>query len=196
MPAPLYQVSDYVLALQALLPRGRAWPRDSDATITSVVQGLAPTYQRSNQRANDLLVQAFPSTAYELLGEWESTLGLPNKYNPAANTAAARQAQVVAALTDTGGQSVAYFIGLAARLGHTITITQFRPYRVSDPVNGPIRGVAWAYAWQINVPMSEITDSTVEDDVEATLATWDNAALLAVVDHYKPAHTAPFFVYS
>jgi uncharacterized protein YmfQ (DUF2313 family) len=195
MPAPLFSAADYVAAFQSLLPRGRAWPRDSDATITQLLQGLAKIYERSNGGANQLLVDAFPATAYQLLGEWESTLGLPSRYSAAPTTTGERQSQVVAALTDTGGQSVAYFVGLAAKLGYAITITHFKPYSVRAPVNAPIYGKAWAHAWQINVSLNTVLGLSVESTVDESIAVWDNTALVAAINRYKPSHTIPILSY-
>lgn len=195
MRAPSFAASDYAAAFQNLLPRGRAWPRDTDTVMSSVSKALALTYERSNASANQLLVETFPSTTFELLGEWESTLGLPSKYAYSAGTDEDRQAQVVSALTDVGGQSAAYFIGLAGKLGLAITITQFRPYRVSDPVNSPIYGLSYAHSWQVNAPGS-VVYSYVTDDVDSAIASWSNAALLAVINAYRPAHTVVAFNYS
>ncbi|WP_197520275.1 putative phage tail protein, partial [Paraburkholderia tropica] len=54
------------------------------------------SYERSTSRANYLLIDSFPPTAYELLPEWESTLGLPDPCAGEAPTIPQRQAQVLA----------------------------------------------------------------------------------------------------
>ncbi len=172
MAAPLFAVNDYVRALQALLPRGAAWPRDSDATLTAAIRGLAGIYAYTNQRANNLLVVAFPATVDDMLPEWNETLGLPAATGYTGSDLSTQQAQVVAALTDSGGQSAAYFIALAARLGLTITINGYRPWTVDDPVDAPIYGPAWAHAWQVSAT-----------------ADGDYSALHALFERYKPAHT-------
>jgi uncharacterized protein YmfQ (DUF2313 family) len=45
---------------------------------SQVLYGLAKSYERETARANNLLVDSFPLTTYELLPEWESSLGLPD----------------------------------------------------------------------------------------------------------------------
>lgn len=195
MTAPLFRAADYVSAMQALLPRGRAWPRDADATQTKTLNGLAVTYERNNARANQLLVDAFPATAYELLGEWESALGLPGIFGATPISIQDRQAKVVAALTDTGGQSVAYFTGLAATLGYPITITHFKPFSVRSTVNLPIYGQQWAHAWQVNAPSINAMDFDVESSVEDSIEVWDNSTLEAVFKRYAPGHTVVIFSY-
>lgn len=177
MPAPAYSVADYTAAIQALLPRGRVWPRDPDATLTQVAAALAAIYQRSNARANYLLVDAFPATAVELLPEWESTLGVPGPYGVLAGTVAGQQTQVVAALKAVGSQSRAYFIGLIASFGRTATITDYTRYTVRRPVNAPIYGDNWAHSWLVTITGSSYPQ------------------LEALVTLYAPAHTIVAFNY-
>lgn len=198
MAAPNYEASDFLRALQALMPRGRAWPREPDAVMTQVLTGLVQAYARHTARSNYLLVDAFPATAVELLPEWEATLGLPDPCAGPAPTVAARQAQVVARLTNSGGQSSQYFIEYAARLGYTITITEFAPARVGvSRVGQPLNGRDWAFAWQINAPLNTITRSRAGiARAGEPLAAWGNAVLECEIQEIVPAHTIPIFAYS
>ena len=191
MPAPAYAAQDYVVAAQALIPRGRAWPREPDATQTAVLRGLAGSSAASNVAANTLLVEAFPGTAVALLAEWEASLGLPGIYGVTPGTVAARQAAVVAALIDTGGQSIPYFIALAASLGFTvtITITLFRPYSVNMSVIAPIYSDEWAHVWAVEAPVSiAVTYAPMVDIVQST-PNFGNPLLEAVLAKFKPAQT-------
>ena len=172
MAAPLFSVSDYVGALQALLPRGLAWPRDASSGQTALLTGLAPSLNRINADAIQLLVDAFPATVDAMLPEWNATLGLPGATGYTGSDLPTQQAQVVTSLTDSGGQSAAYFIGLAARLGLTITISGYRPWNVDSTVDAPIYGLDWAHAWRVS--------STLPGDY---------SALHALFERYKPAHT-------
>ena len=176
MSAPPYSSDDYLAALQALLPRGAAWSRDADATLTKVLRGLGANFADTTARANNLLVVAFPATVDDLLPEWNETLGLPGLTGYTGSDLPTQQAQVVAALTATGGQSAAYFVSLAGALGIPIQINGYRPYRVNDHVNDPIYGAPWAHAWRVTV-------LTADDD----------SALVALFNLYKPAHTTVLF---
>jgi len=191
MRAPLYTTADYVTRLQALLPRGRAWPRDASSVQAAVLAGLAESTAASNAAANQLLVDAFPATTVAFLAEWEAALGLPGPYGTLPGSTAGRQAAIVTALTNTGGQSKAYFIALAAALGMTITISEFVPYSVSQPVNTPIAGDQWAHSWQVNASVSigiSYTPPAGLDIVQATPG-FGNPLLEALLSAYKPAHT-------
>lgn len=168
---PLYGAVEYLRALQALLPRGRAWPRDADAVLTSLLAGFAEPFAGSNAAASSTLRSAFPATADALLTEWESSLGLPRPGTSLPDTDDGRRASVVAALTVAGSQSVPYFVSLAARMGHFIVIETYRPTRVTDSVMRPLYGDEWAHAWT------------------ATSADPPDSALNAALADAAPAHT-------
>lgn len=74
----LFTTDDYRQALQALIPTGRAWPRDPDTVQYAVLRSLAASYQRSDSDALSILSGAFPKTATVMLPEWEEALGLPD----------------------------------------------------------------------------------------------------------------------
>jgi uncharacterized protein YmfQ (DUF2313 family) len=196
MPAPNYSAADYLGALQKLLPRGRVWPRDPDAQQTAILSGFTPVFARLNARANNLLVDAFPSTTYELLPEWEETLGLPDPCAGAAPTTQQRVAQVVARLTATGGQSVAYYTTVAAALGYAITITQFVPSRFGKTFGTLFGGTAWAFAWQVNAPTFTIAALQFGGSFGTPFASWGNNVLQCELQRFAPAHTIVLFSYS
>ena len=215
MAAPNYQAADFVAAMQALLPRGAAWPRDPSATLTAVIAGLAGVYQQSTSDANQLLIQSFPATVNEMLLEWQETLGLlpsssgetdatvDSPVNQALAAAAGyaltlpqKQALVVAALTDTGGQSIPYFIALAAAIGITITITEFTRYTVGLSVITPISDDAWASVWQVNAPIASAISYTSTADVVQATPGFGSPTLEVLLGAYKPAHTVVITSYS
>jgi len=198
MSAPNYSAADYLSAMQALMPRGRVWPKESDATQTKALSGLVQVYARTNARANNLLVDAFPASTEELLPEWEATLGLPDPCAGVSPTIQQRQAQVLARFIAQGGQSVAYFTQIAATLGYTITITQFAPFRFGQSTFGtPLYSTAWAFAWQVNAPTFSVQKFKFGVDVFGEpFAFWSNNVLQCELQRYAPAHTYLLFKYS
>lgn len=175
-PPPLYTQDQYASLMVSLFPQGPVWPRETDSTLYMTCAGLALVYNRTNSRANYLLTDSFPSTAVELLPDWENTLGLPGRFGYTGTDVPTRQRQVVAALTDSGGQSIAFFVNKAAQMGFTISIIQYTSGSVESPVDFAMYDAAWAFAWEVNVPIG--TDTTT---------------LAAMLDAYKPAHTTYFF---
>ncbi len=198
MSAPSYSSADFLRAMQALMPRGRVWPKDQDAVQTQVLSGISQSFARHTERSNYLLVDAFPGTSVELLPEWEATLGLPDPCAGPAPTVASRQAQVVARLAGGGGQSTQFFIRYAELLGYTITITEFAPARVGvSRVGLPLNGVDWAFAWKINAPLETVAQSRVGTArAGEPLASWGNAVLECELLSRVPAHTIPIFAYT
>ncbi|MBW9102960.1 YmfQ family protein [Paraburkholderia phenoliruptrix] len=197
MPAPNLTAADFLVALQALMPRGRVWPRDRDAVQTRTLAGCAPTYARLTARANELLVDGFPATAYELLPEWESSLGLPDPCAGPAPTIPQRQAQVVARLANSGGQSVQYFIEFAAQLGYTIKIEQFMQARAGLLKAGdPCYGRDWSFAWKVSAPPTTIVRAKAGSMAAGDpLAAFGNAVLECEIRALMPAHTVVLFAY-
>ncbi|CAN7422830.1 YmfQ family protein [Paraburkholderia hospita] len=198
MLAPNYTAADFLKALQGLLPRGRIWPRAADAVQTQVLSGLAQSYARATARANYLLTDAFPATTYELLPEWESTLGLPDPCAGVAPTIAQRQAQVLARFVGVGGPTIQSLTAFAANLGYTVTINQFVEARAGQLHAGdPCNGTAWSFAWQVNAPINTVTIATAGAMAAGDpLASWGNTVLECEMKAVMPAHTIPIFAYA
>lgn len=194
MAAPTYTVSDFAGALHRLMPRGHVWPRDLDTTQAKAMQGLGASFSRSAGRAVDLLTDAFPATTYELLPEWENTLGLPGSCGAVAGaTIQDRQLAVVNALTDSGDQSAAYFIRIAARLGYSISIKTFGRYTVSSSVAEAITDASWAFTWEVTSAGYSISPFTVTSTVADSLSAWAEFPLGCLLQRIKPAHTTLIF---
>lgn len=195
--APVYQAADFLAALQACMPRGKVWPKDADAVQTQTLQGLSTPFQQHNDRANFLLTDAFPPTAVELLPDWESTLGLPDPCAGTQPSIATRQAQVLARFAGIGGQSQAYFISYAAKLGFTVTIKQYQPFRMGQSRMGDqLGGSEWAFVWDVNAPLNTVQRFTMgQSAMGDPLASWGNDVLQCELSGFAPAHTFPRFTY-
>ena len=123
---------DYADAMQALLPLGQAWPRDWEGVLMRVVRGLTRIWGDFELRASHLLEQeSDPRLTIELLPDWERNWGLPDPCYVAPQSIAERQFALVQRMTIEGAQSREFFIGIAADIGYTITITEYRPFRVA-----------------------------------------------------------------
>src|SRR5262245_6166360 len=121
---------DYAHALLSLLPQGQAWPKAPDSTLTLTVNGLAEYWGFVDGRTADLLErESDPRATFELLTDWERNWGLPDPCikNPPSDIRLRRIA-LVEKMTMLGGQSRGFFIGVAAKLGYTVTISEHAPY--------------------------------------------------------------------
>lgn len=190
---------DYLSQLQALLPQGPAWPRDQDAVLTRLLAAFAEEFARIDGGANQLLEEADPRTTNALLTDWERVAGL-SAISPADGSLLSteqRRANLKGRLTERGGQSRAYFIALAANMGFTITITEFREWNVGMDVDAPLYGSDWNFAWQVNAPTVTAEEWSVDSDVDASFAVWFEGLLLEMaLAEDKPAHTVLLVNYS
>lgn len=188
----------YRRALLSLLPQGKAWPRDEDSVLSLLALGLATVYERTSDRAGQLVVDAFPATTVELLGEWESTLGLPDPCAGDNPTLQQRVGQVVSRLLDNGGQSLAALQSFAADLGYTVTVTNDAPFRVGQSHVGDHLGRDdWSSTWAANAALVNVIPFRVgRSAVGEPLASWGNETLECELAERAPAHSVPQFRYS
>lgn len=197
MAAPTYSASDFASAIHALMPRGLVWPRDAASVQSQVIAGLSPAVSQHTLADNNLLVDAFPLTAVQLLTEWEETLGLPDPCAGESPTLIGRQQQVVARLTNSGGQSIPYFVAFAKALGYTVTVTEYAPFRAGQSRAGQPTGTQdWFFTWQINAPLNTVTYFTAgQATAGQALGSWGSAVLQCELTTIKPAHTYLNFGY-
>ena len=194
----LFTTDDYRQALQALIPNGRAWPRDPDTVQAAVLRSLAASFQRSDNDALGILSGAFPQTATIMLPEWEKALGLPDDCSIGeVDTIAKRQNAIVSKFISTGGQSKSYFIGIAKALGYNITIKEYRPARSGLSVCGDgLNGDDWPFVWLVegeetNISYARVGLSYCGDP----LRSWGNRQLECRLSALSPSYTMVKFGY-
>lgn len=192
------KAEQYRLALQALLPPGRAWTRESEAELTGLLDALAAEFGRIDDRVTSLLDEADPRTTKEMLTDWERVAGLPDPCLGTPETNAMRREVLMAKLVAQGGQSRKYFIDLAASLGYTIQIQEYFPFRVNhSSVGQPLSNdPSWRHAWQVDSPETTTKHFSVgNSSVGEPLRTWGNEMLECAITQRKPAHTIVLFAY-
>lgn len=124
--------ADYADAMQTLLPRGQAWPRWLKAVLMQVVTGLTRIWGDFELMASKLLeVDSDPRLTIDLLPDWERNWGLPDPCYAAPTSLDERHLALLMRMTIEGGQSREFFIGIAASLGYSITITEYRPFFIA-----------------------------------------------------------------
>ena len=173
-----YSADQFLTQLQALLPIGRAWPRESGAQMTQLLAAMAEEYARADGRGIDLLTELDPRTTVEMIGDWETLLGLPDACTPIADTLEDRRLAVIQRLVSLGGQSRAFFVDLADRLGYLAEVEEHAEAQIGDHIGDRLNGVAWAFAWTLRT-LPPIAD--------------DPFGLQCQVRRGKPAHTEVLF---
>lgn len=185
----------YARMLKALLPRGALWRLESDSVISRVLLAIGDELARIDTRADDFLREIHPPTTSELLADFERTYGLPDPCLGESPSTAQRVASLLAKIASTGGQTPAYYIGIAEALGFTITIDEFHYHDVEDDVDDPITGEEWVFTWRVNSALETVIHLSVEDTVDDALAWFGNEQLECVLEELKPAHTTILFAY-
>lgn len=144
----------YLAQLQALLPPGDAWPRQTNTTLTRLLSAIADELARVDARGDQLFGEAIPAATLELLSDWERIAGLPDACSTElATTIAERRQDVVSVLTRQGGSSRAWFIAFAARLGYEVEIDEFRPFVAGLSCCGDqlLGGHSVRHTWRVRV---------------------------------------------
>ena len=184
----------YVGQLLALLPHGRAWPREPGTALRALLDGLAEEYARIDRRGEELLTETDPRSATELLPDWERLLGLPDECSAIGATLRARRRAAHHKLTGVAGLDEAAIVQAAAELGYTITITQLNQ-AMADAVQGiDTTGGRWRFVWWVNFDAPVEYFNTLSG-VDEPLATYGRSAELECrIRAIAPAHTYPVFV--
>jgi len=195
--AALHSIDDYRDQLVALLPPGAAWITEPGSTRWQLLTALAAELARIDARAADLREEADPRDTAELLPDWERVAGLPDPCAGQASTLAERRQRLVRALTARGGQSRAYFIGVAAKLGFAVTIEEFRPFLCTSDCDDALNPAAagWPFVWRVRAPAETVRPFTANSGCNEPLNAWGNQILECVIGRLKPAHTTVFFAY-
>lgn len=204
--------ASYLTYMQDLLPRGQAWVRRVSSWLTIVLDIIAGELARIHGRALDLLNEADPRTASELLPDWERNAGLPDGCSAVSTTIQERRVALHQKLTSGGGQSNAYWLSIAERLGYEIGITERRPFTCGrdqcgrDRIEGPnstiivglVDDMRVRFHWSIKVLGPRVTYFLcgVSECGIDTLAKFTRAEDLECMLHrLKPAHAELVFSY-
>lgn len=190
-------VENYVQQLQNLLLIGKAWTRNVDSVLTSLLKGIAKEFARVDARADDLIRESDPRTTSELLEDWERVADLPDQCVTVTQTIEQRRVALTSKLTMQGGQSRKYFINLAASMGYAgATIDEYRPMNCNDDCNDALYSADDRYFWTINLPStSGIFVMNCNGSCNDSLQAWGDEAIECRINKYKPAHTTAIFAY-
>ena len=191
--------AEYREQLKQLLPPGQAFPRDPGTTLHDLLDGMSVELARVDERGFTLPLEANPATTTELLVDWERVAGLPDRCSGVLEeTIQGRRNSLLAKLASTGGQSIAYFISIAAALGYEVTITEFKPFRGGVSVVGDaLTNGDWQFAWQVNCPETTVLAFRAGlSAVGEPLRSWGTGSLECKIRQLAPAHTIPIFAYA
>lgn len=185
----------YTRVMLSMLPRGALWSRDPDTVRGRVYAAHAAELARIDALLEQLLSERSPRTAFALLAEWETALGLPDECTGTAVTIAERRAAALARLIATGGQSPAYFVEVAKALGYDITITQYRGRWYGLAKTGGTYGTAdHHFTWKVTCTTGTTRPRRYGQAYYGEpYTTWGNYPLVCMIRRLAPAHTTVLF---
>ena len=184
--------------------------------MADLLTAFATEFARIEQRAADLLRESDPRFALELLDAWESALGLPDPCTGPLTETTARRGAILARLTRLGGAAPAFLEQLAATIGYTVRVVEFRPFEVGrsgagEPLTnhqipfevgrsgaGDPLSNRQAWLWTVDVVAPTATIRRFEVGASGageSLASWRNDLLECTLRQVAPAHVLMRFVY-
>lgn len=188
---------DYRALLSSLAPPGEAFPHSPDSEWQQLLGALAEEFARIDRRIADLFDEANPEASNEMLVDFERLLDLPGPCDQLPETIQERRAAAHAKLIRVGGQSPAYFKGLAESLGYDVTVTEFRPFRAGFSEAGDsLTNDNWLHHWFVNAAGTAVFDfSAGQSAAGEPVASWGESQLECSIEQLKPAHTNVSFTY-
>jgi uncharacterized protein YmfQ (DUF2313 family) len=146
--------------LLALLPGGK-WMKHPGTVTYKLFSALAVEFARAAERTVDLRAESIPGRPVEMIGEWESDLGLPDPSLPAPSTLEQRQALVESKLLENRGHSQADVEAIALSLGYDhLTFTRYYPFEYGVSEFGePLNNDYWAHVVTITLRYGDLDEA-------------------------------------
>lgn len=181
------------------LPPGWIWRRDRDSLIAALLTPLAGGIADVEAMAEEMLHEVDPRLASVCLTDFERVLGPdPCGRDTSMMSLADRRQLAHQRWTGRGGASRPYFIGLAAKRGVTITISENRVSYAGEMVAGDeLVEPPEQFIWTVH--LSGITDEVLFEagDGQAGDRLYDLTIndIECDIRRLKPAHTEVVFDY-
>lgn len=153
--APLLDVTADLLpafadAARAMAPHGRAWNLRDGSVLMQVLTSLARAALDVEMHLRHFRVETTPDTAFELLAEWERSLGLPDDCRGPLTSADDRRAAVVARLVGLQGSSEPELLAYLAALGFAVSIRHYKVCRTEFwQIGEPLLDPAWQFTIEV-----------------------------------------------
>ena len=124
-------VDAYREQIGALLPRGRAWPRERDTTLGATIEAIAQELAEIDLQAVRLLDELLAGRTSDLLTDWEADVGLPDACSRLASTLSERRAAVLGKIVTQPTLNPTSYEAIAAAFGVDIVVEEFDEVRAA-----------------------------------------------------------------
>jgi len=184
--------------LLSYIPPGWLWPREPGSLLAALLWPMAAGVSILEKMAEDMMPEIDPSTAVLCLPDFERVLG-PDPCGRDVSTLPLNKRQEIshARWTGRGGQSLPYYIDLAAKRGVTIEIEEFTLSRAGvlqagdELVNHPQQ-----YSWVVKLALGEWDVFRAGEHTAGDLLySFDLSDIECDIRRAKPAHTEVSFYY-
>jgi uncharacterized protein YmfQ (DUF2313 family) len=196
MKAPNPGLPDWVQATFDLLPRGLMWPRDLLSNLGKIVSVIAQERQIRHQRKLILLeIESVPTSAVELLPDWEKALGLPDPCLAAPTALAARQAAIADVFFADHPPTRVNMVRWAAQAGWNVTIREQRDFVAGVSMAGDAVGES-DFVWAVTV-LDQVRTYFRAGQSTSGDPLWDFpdlTTLECVLRRAAPGHTQVYFI--
>lgn len=183
---PEVTIQRFARTVSKLFPPGKLFRMLPSSNVWKYCEVIGLTPARIVGRVGNFLTEMDPRTTVELIDDWKANLGLPDECLTAGlSPGSSWQQAVTAKYLASGGQSIQYFVGVAASLGYTVTIVPSlaaQVLRAGFRAGARAYGTDWAYAWQVTV--TAVGSPAVS-----------HAELECVFNRLGPAQAIPVFIF-
>lgn len=182
----------------SLMPPGWIWPRGEDSQFAAILRPIAAEVADLEATAEAMLEEVDPRTAVLTIDDFERVLGPdPCGRDPGALALADRQQLAHQRWTGRGGQSVAYFVELAAKRGYTIEIEEVHPSVCGHAVCGDeLVRTPEQFIWRVLLGETEtVIAEAGKSEAGNLLVEYRLADIECDIRRERPAHTEVIFSY-
>lgn len=183
---------DYALLLSQLLPPGQAFSQEPGSIYSELLAGVAEELARIDARGVQLTEEAFPDTTQEIFAEWLKMVGAPDVCSDVAVTITDERAQLIQKLTAQAGQTPEFYVRLAASLGYTARVLEFREFVAGSNTGDPLYDVSWKHAFSVLVSGGANQARAGMARAGARIRDFAADLLFCVLQRAKPAQAVAF----
>ncbi len=184
--------SDYAQTLAQLLPPGQAFSQEPGSIYGQLLNGVAEELARIDARGGQLIEEAFPDTTNEMFSSWLAMVGVPDVCSDVAVTVTDERAQLIQKLTAQSGQTPAFYVLLAASLGYTARVLEFKEFVAGSYAGDPLYDVSWRHAFSLVVSGGANQARAGLTRAGARIRDFAADLLYCVLQRSKPAQTVAF----
>lgn len=170
-----------------------------DGVLDALLSAVATALHDVEKSAEALMTETDPRGSSHLLPDFERCLGPdPCGRDQASLNVNQRRQLAHQRWTARGGQSIPYFIALAARLGVTVTIDEFWPSRAGGLRAGQrLRPEGCQFVWRVNIPglVTVVNFKAGASSAAHSLGSFAISSIECEIRRLKPAHTHVVFSY-